>query len=176
MKPLPTVYIAPIETMTSPPGYKLFYCAKMFQFLESIGNHGLPHDTQFSYALASFSRFGLHYSYVDLGDIHFLPKLLPVQNVVFDLRSMRSSLSVRVFSSTPRLSIPPGVGSGACALCGAPATVLVTPALLERSRFAFGQSFSSALPNSGFTKQHSFLIEALAYKTPLVPRSTFRLA
>ena len=61
----------------------------------------------------------------------FIPKLLPVQNVVFDLRSRRSSLSVRVFTSTPMFSVPLGAGSGACSLCGAPATVFVAPAILR---------------------------------------------
>ena len=33
-----------------------------------MGNNGLlHHTTQFSYALASFSRFDLHYSYIDFG-------------------------------------------------------------------------------------------------------------
>ena len=132
MQPLPIVYIAPIKTITSPPAFRLFYCAVMFEFLESVGNNGLLHHTQFLCALASFSRFGKHYSYVAFGKIHFLPKLLPVQNVVFNLRSRRSSLSVRVFASTPRLSVPPGAGCGACALRGALATGLITSAILRR--------------------------------------------
>ena len=35
--------------------------------------------------LSGFSRFGLHYFYVTIGNIPFLPKLLPVQSVVFYL-------------------------------------------------------------------------------------------
>ena len=48
-----------------------------------MGNDGLPQYTQFSYAFASFSRFDKRYCYVTIRKIHFLPKLLPVQNVVF---------------------------------------------------------------------------------------------
>ena len=131
MKRLPIVYIAPIESMNSPPGCKLFYCAEMFQFLKSVDNNGLPHHTQFLYALASLSRFGLHYFYVAFGNILFLPKLLPVRNVVFNSRS-RSSLSLRVLTSTPRLSVSLSAGFGAYALRSAPVTGLVTVAILRR--------------------------------------------
>ena len=43
--------------------------------------------------------------------------------------SLRRSLSLRVIASTPRLSVPFGASSGTCALCGALATDLVTPAI-----------------------------------------------
>ena len=92
MKPLPIAYIAPIKNTTSPPDCKLFPRAEVFQFLESGGNNGLPHHTQFSYA--SFSRFDLHYVYVAFGNIHFLLKLLPVQNVVFYL-TFREEVLIR---------------------------------------------------------------------------------
>ena len=62
----------------------------------------------------------------------FIPKLLPVQNAIFDLSSRRSSLSVRAFASTPMLSVSLGAGSGACALRGTPATGLVNPAIFRR--------------------------------------------
>ena len=132
MNALSIVYIAPIETITSPPGCKLFYYAEMPQFLETVGSNCLPQHTQFPYAPTSFSRFGKHCSYVTCGKIHFTPKLPPVQNVVFDLRSRRSSLSVRVFAFTPMLSVPLGADSGAYDLGGAPVTSLVTPAALRR--------------------------------------------
>ena len=80
------VHIAPIETITSPPGFKLFYYAEMSQLREAVDSNGLPQHTQFPYAPAIFSRFDNYYSYVAFGKIHFIPKLLPVQNVVFDLR------------------------------------------------------------------------------------------
>ena len=44
-----------IETIISPPGCKLFYCAEMPQFLQAVGSNGLPQHTQFSYALANLS-------------------------------------------------------------------------------------------------------------------------
>ena len=106
MNPLPIVYIASIEIITSPPGCKLFYCAEMFRFLEAVDNNGLPQHTRVPYAFASFSRFGKHYSYITFGKINFVPKLLPVQNVVFDLRSKRSALSVRVFEEKRPIRFP----------------------------------------------------------------------
>ena len=132
MNPLSTAYIASIETITPPPGYKIFYCAKMSRFLEAVGDSGLPQHTQFPYALASFSRFGKHFCSVAFRKIHRLPSLLPVQNVAFDLRSGRSSLCVRAFASIPMLSVPIGAGSGGCAHRGTPATGLVNPAMLRR--------------------------------------------
>ena len=132
MNPLSIVYITPIEIITSPPGCKLFYYAEMPQFLEAVGSNSLPQHTQFPYAPTSFSRFGKYCSYATCGRIYFIPKLPPVQNVVFESRSRRSSLSVKVFASTPMLSVPLGAGSGACDLRGAPATILVTPAVLLR--------------------------------------------
>ena len=78
------------------------------------------------------SRFGKHYCYFAFRKIHCIPKLLPVQNVVFDLRSARSSLPVRAFASTPMLSVPLGAGSGACGFRGTPATGLVNAAILRR--------------------------------------------
>ena len=95
MNPLSIMYIAPAETIASPPGCKLVYCAEMPQSLQVVGSNGLPQHTQFPYALVSFSRFGKHSCYVTFRKTHGLPKLLPVQNVVFVIRSGRSSLSVR---------------------------------------------------------------------------------
>ena len=132
MNALFIVYIAPIETITSPPGCKLFYCAEMPQFLAAVGSNCLPQHTQFPCAPTSFSRLGKHCSYVTCGTIHFIPNLPPVQNVVFDLRSRTSSLSIRVFAFTPMLSVPLGAGSGAYDLSGAPVASLVTPAVLRR--------------------------------------------
>ena len=57
--------------------------------------------------------------------ISLFTKPVPVQNVVFDLRSGRSSLSVREFTSNSMLSVLRGAGSGACALRGTLATCLV---------------------------------------------------
>ena len=131
MNPLSIVYIAPIETITS-PGCKLFYYEEVSQFLEAVGSNGLPQHTQFPYAPTSFSRFGKHCSYVAFGKIYFISKLLPVQNVVFDFRSRKSSLFVRAFASAPMLSTPLGAGCGACALRGTPATGLVNPSPLCR--------------------------------------------
>ena len=81
MNPLSIVYIAPIKTVTSPPGCKLLYCAEMSQFLEAVGNNGLPQHTQFPYALASFSQFGKHCCYVAFSKIHCLPNL---SNLTFE--------------------------------------------------------------------------------------------
>ena len=81
MNPLSIVYIAPIKTVTSPPGCKLLYCAEMSQFLEAVGNNGLPQHTKFPYALASFSQFGKHCCYVAFSKIHCLPNL---SNLTFE--------------------------------------------------------------------------------------------
>ena len=81
MNPLSIVYIAPIKTITSPPGWKLFYCAEMSPFLEAVGNNGLLQHSQFRYALASFSQFGKHCCYVAFGKIRCLPNLL---NLTFE--------------------------------------------------------------------------------------------
>ena len=76
MNPLYIVCIASIETITSPPGCKLFYYAEMSQFLEAVGSNGLPQHAHFPYALAIFSRFGKHCSCVAFGKNHFILKLL----------------------------------------------------------------------------------------------------
>ena len=39
--------------------------------LQAVGSNGLFQHTQLPYALASFPRFGKHYSYVAFGKIHF---------------------------------------------------------------------------------------------------------
>ena len=148
MNPLPIVYIVSIEIITSPLGCKIFYCAEISQFFQAVVSNCLPQHAQFPYALASFSPFGKHCCYIAFRKMHCLPKLLPAQNVVFDLRSGRSSLSVRVFASTPILSVPLGASSGACVLRGFPTTGLVNPPILRRRRFALGRSSSSALPSS----------------------------
>ena len=132
MNPLSIVYIALIKTISFPPGCKLFYCVKMPQFLQAVGSNGLPQHTQFPYALASFSRFGKDCFYVAFRKIYCLPKLPPAQNVVFDLRSGGSSLSVRAFASTHMLSVPLGACSGAWALRGTPATGLLNAAIFRR--------------------------------------------
>ena len=119
-----------IETITSPPGCKLFYCAGMSQFLEVVGNNGLPQHTQFPYAQASLHS--ATFAVMSHSVILFFTKLLSVHNVVFDLRSRRSSLPVRAFASTPMLSARLGTGSGACDLRGTPATSLINPAILCR--------------------------------------------
>ena len=95
--------------------------------------------------------------------IHFLTKqLLPVQNVVFNLRSGRSSLIVRAFASTPVLSVLLGAGSGACVPHVAPTTGLANPALLLAVTLRSRCFPSSALPSSSeFFKSH-FLAAALA--------------
>ena len=141
------MYIAPVETIIS-PGYKLVYFIEMPQFLQAVGSNGLPQYTQFPYALASFSRLGKHCCYVAFRKTHCLPKLLPVQIVVFDFRSRKSCLSARVFASTPMLSVLLGAGSGVCALRGTPATGLVNAAILHRRHFALGRSTTSPLPSS----------------------------
>ena len=81
MNALSIVYIAPIKTITSPPGCKLLYSAEMSQFIETVGNNGLPQHAQFPYALASFSQFGKHCCYAAFGKIHCLPNLL---NLTFE--------------------------------------------------------------------------------------------
>ena len=67
-----------------------------------------------------------------------LSGLLPYQSVVFHLRSRRSSHSVRVFASTPMLSVLLGAGSGAWALRGPPAADFVNSAILRWWRFTLG--------------------------------------
>ena len=104
----------------------------MVHFLKSVGSNGLPYHTQFTYAPVSFSQLDMHYSYVAFRKTHFLPKLLSDQNVIFNSRSRRSSLSARILVSSPILSVPLGAGSSACALRGAPATGLVTPVILSQ--------------------------------------------
>ena len=130
--PLPILYVTPVETMTSPPSCKLCSQSEMVHFLKSVGSNGLLYHAQFAYAHASFSRLGKHYLYVAVGKTRILPELLPNQNVVFNSRSRRSSLSVRVSASTPMASVPLGAGSSACALRGASATGLVTPAIFSQ--------------------------------------------
>ena len=73
MNSLSIVYIASIETITS-PGCNFFYCAELPEFLQAVGSNGLPQHAQFPYARARFSRFGKHYSYVAFGKIHFYTK------------------------------------------------------------------------------------------------------
>ena len=46
MKPPPIVYIALVETITS-PGCKVSHCTEIFQFFESVRNNGFPQHTQF---------------------------------------------------------------------------------------------------------------------------------
>ena len=57
MNPLFIPYIvALIETIISPPGCKLFYCAEMPQFLQAVGSNGLPqHRTRLKTSLDSAS-------------------------------------------------------------------------------------------------------------------------
>ena len=55
MNPLFIAYIVLIDTIISPPGCKLFYCAEMSQFLEVVGSNDLSQHTHFPYALANFS-------------------------------------------------------------------------------------------------------------------------
>ena len=140
-KSLSIIYIAPIETITSFPGRELFYYAEMCQFLELVGNNGLPHDTQFAYALASFSRFGKHYSYVAFGKKYFIPKLLPVQNVVFDLRSRKTSYPSG--HSLPLLGLAPLL---ALALVHALSMALLRPFSSFLLSFAGDASPSVGLP------------------------------
>ena len=91
----------------------------------------LSHPTDFSFLLRqsgdinTFISRIYYLSWIHRGCVASNGLLLD-QNVAFDLRSRRSSLFVRVFASTPRLSVLPGAGSGACALRGTPATVFVT--------------------------------------------------
>ena len=109
-------------------------------FLRRWVANGRPRHSQFPYAPASFSEFGKHYSYVALGKNHFILKPLPAPNVIFDLRSGGSSLSVRVLASTPMLGIPLDTGCGACSLRGTPVTVLVVLTILCRWRFVLSVS------------------------------------
>ena len=92
----PIVYVAPVETMTS-PGCKLFSQSETVHLLESLGSNGFPCRTQFAYAPAGFSQHGTHYSYVAFGKTHVQLKLLPDQNVVFNSRLRRSFLSARYY-------------------------------------------------------------------------------
>ena len=117
-----------------------FTTRRFFLFLETVGSNGVLRHTQFPNAPASFSEFGKHYSYVALGKIHIILKPLPAPNIALTCVRRGSSLSVRVLASTPMLSIPLDAFSCACSLRGAPATVLVVPAILCRWRFVLGVS------------------------------------
>ena len=140
MNPLSMVYIAPIITITPPPGCERFYYTDFFLFLKAVGSNGRPRHSQFPYAPASFSEFGKHYSYVASGKNHFILKPLRAPNVALTYVRGGSSLSVRVLASTPMLGIPLDAGSGACSLRGTPATVLVVLTILCRWRFVLGVS------------------------------------
>ena len=164
MELLSIAYIAPIETMTLLQAAN-FSSARRWFIFSSRWVATVVH------AIFSF-RVRLQSS-LDSASIALMSHSV---KFIFYQSCYQFRVSVRVLTSIPRLSAPPGVGSGACALRGAPATVLVTPALLRRWRFALGRSSTSALPNSRFTIQHSFLIEPQTYKSLMVPRSTFLIS
>ena len=163
MEPLPIVYIAPIKTMTSPPGGKLFYCVEMFQFL-----------TAAFHTILSFSmrlQASLDLVYMTLTSMSLSIIFIFYQNC-YQFRT--SSLTyVRGGAPYPSEYYFPllgsasllALGSGVCAPRGAPAIGLVIPAIFRRRwRFALGRSSSSTLPNSRLTKQQTFLIEPTAYE------------
>ena len=154
------VYIALIETITSPPGSKLFYCVEMAQFLHAVGSNGLPQHTQFPYELASFSRSGKHCCYVEFRQIHCLPKLLPIQDVVFYLFTGRAP-----YSSGRSLPLLFSASLSALALVHVFSVALLRPVSLILLSFP-----GDALPSVGLLALRSHLLLKV-YRRPFRCRS-----
>ena len=96
----------------------------------------------------------------------------------------RSSLSVRVFASTLMLSVPLGAGSGACSpwrscdcsrhSCYPLQVTLCHSCYPLQMTLCPGSVFQFCSPKFQTHKTTQLLIETLACKTLVMPRSTFR--
>ena len=61
-------YLAPIETVAFPPGWKLFSQSEIVHFVLSVGCGNISNQNSLVHALASCSRFCMHRDYAELGE------------------------------------------------------------------------------------------------------------